>query len=168
MTGELGPGPVSRRRERAAEPPETLKAHLNLSEAFSKTSLSPIEQQVVLLATSVESGCQLCVAAHSLMAAAAGITRADIDALRAQEPLRDGRLGALTTFVREMVQRRGWIEPAEVDRLIEAGFERRNVLEIILGISLETLSNYANHLVETPLSEQFASARWSHSERRSG
>lgn len=150
-----------------AESPETLKAYLTLSEAFSKTSLSPIEQQVVLLTTSVENGCQFCVAAHSLMAAVAGIAREDIDALRAQEPLTDGRLGALAEFVRGMVRQRGWIEPAEVDRLLGAGFERRNALEVVLGVSLKTLSNYANHLVETPLNEQFASARWSHYSGRS-
>jgi uncharacterized peroxidase-related enzyme len=146
-----------------AESPETLKAYLALSEAFGKTSLSSPEQQVVLLAASVENGCQFCVAAHSLLAANAGMPRSEIEALRAQKPLLDDHLGALATFVREMVRQRGWVEPANVDRFLAAGFERRHVLEVVLGISLKTLSNYANHLVETPLNEQFARGQWSHS-----
>ena len=51
-----------------AESPEILKAYVAISETFNKTSLTAREQQVVLLAVSVENGCEFCVGAHSVMA----------------------------------------------------------------------------------------------------
>ena len=34
------------------------------------------------------------------------------------------------------------------------------VLEVILGIAYKTLSNYTNHLVDTPVDEAFAKQAW--------
>jgi hypothetical protein len=34
------------------------------------------------------------------------------------------------------------------------------VLEVILGVAMKTISNYSNHIAETPLDEAFAGAAW--------
>jgi hypothetical protein len=34
------------------------------------------------------------------------------------------------------------------------------VLEVLVGVTQKTLSNYANHLAETPLDDAFAKAAW--------
>jgi alkylhydroperoxidase family enzyme len=49
-----------------ANAPPVLKAYLSLNELFEQTSLSPLERQIVILATSAAIGCEYCVAAHSV------------------------------------------------------------------------------------------------------
>mgnify|MGYP006989125510 FL=1 len=37
---------------------------------------------------------------------------------------------------------------------------RAQILEIILGLSFKKLSNYVNHVVDTPLDDAFAPKAW--------
>ncbi|MGZ8160855.1 MAG: carboxymuconolactone decarboxylase family protein [Methylobacter sp.] len=68
---------------------------------FDRTSLTPVEQQVVLLAASVENRCIYCVAVHSMLAKhKAKADAAIVDALRERLPLPDKKLDALATFTR--------------------------------------------------------------------
>ena len=47
-----------------AEAPTTLEAYLSLNSIIEKTSLTPAQQQVALLAASVENECDFCTVAH--------------------------------------------------------------------------------------------------------
>ena len=47
-----------------------------------------------------------------------------------------------------------------VQTFIGAGFSREQVIEVILGITQKTLSNYVNHLADTPLDDAFAPREW--------
>ena len=53
------------------------------------------------------------------------------------------------------MRERGWVSDADVNRLIAAGYSAGNVLEVVLGIGLKTISNYVNHIAETPVDEAF-------------
>jgi alkylhydroperoxidase family enzyme len=50
-----------------------------------------------------------------------------------------------------MTEHRGWVPEAGVESFLRAGFTRENLLEVITGIALVTLSSYANHVSATPL-----------------
>ena len=143
-----------------AESDATLEAYLTLSKLVSKTSLSPAEQQLVLLAASVENGCTYCVAAHSSGARMAKLDKPVIEALRTGQPIEDARLQALRAFTEAVVVRRGHVK-AEVDAFLAAGYSKQNVLEILLCVAMKTLSNYTNHLVDTPLDDVLARMAWS-------
>jgi len=143
-----------------AESDVTLEAYLTLSKLVSKTSLSPAEQQLVLLAASVENGCTYCVAAHSSGARMAKLDKPVIEALRTGKPIEDERLQALRAFTEAVIIKRGYANE-EVDAFIAAGFTRQNVLEILLCVAMKTLSNYTNHLVDTPLDDVLARMAWS-------
>lgn len=143
-----------------AEAPQVLEAYQTLSGLFQKTSLSAVEQQVVLLTASVENECHFCVAAHSGGAKKAGIDDADLQALREQRPLQDKRLDALHAFALDVVRKRGWVGDDAVDRFLEAGFTRQQVLEVVLGVTMKTLSNYTNHIAGTPLNEELKPLAW--------
>jgi len=41
-----------------------------------------------------------------------------------------------------------------------AAYSRQNVLEVILGVALKTISNYTNHIAGTPLDEAFQAEEW--------
>ena len=147
-----------------AEAPSAARAYLDLNDAFATSSLTPVEQQVVALTASHQNGCSYCMAAESTVAAMVGADSATIDALRQGRPLPNERLDALSRFTREVVESRGWVGEAEVSRFLSAGFTRAQTLEVVLGVTKKTLSNYANHIAATPLDPAFEGYRWSHPE----
>ena len=57
-----------------------------------------------------------------------------------------------------MVRERGWVSDAEVTRFLDAGWTRANVLEVVLGVGLKTISNYVNHIAGTPVDAAFQAA----------
>lgn len=144
-----------------AESPAALQAYLDLTRLFGTTSLTPAEQQIVLIAASVENHCAYCVAAHSMIARQmVKIDSAVVDALRQGQPLPDSKLEALAVFTRAVVKQRGMVSGKPLDEFITAGYNRTQVLDVILGVAMKTLSNYTNHLIDTPLDKQFQSEAW--------
>ncbi|MFQ5346609.1 MAG: carboxymuconolactone decarboxylase family protein [Rhodothalassiaceae bacterium] len=143
-----------------AESPQAMEGYLTLSRLFEASGFDPVERQVVLLTVSAENGCTYCVAAHSGAAKMAGMPEAVLSALRAGRPLPDAKLEALRRFTHKMVEKRGWLEEADIETFLAAGYERRHVLDVILGVALKTLSNCTNHVAHTPLDEAFKPLAW--------
>lgn len=141
-----------------ANAPAAMEGYLTLAGIFAKSSLSPAEQQIVALAVSVENVCQYCVSAHSRLAGAV-LDQASIRALRDGTPLPDPKHEALARFARAIVVKRGWA-PDELAAFEQAGYQRQQALDVVLGVSFKTLSNYANHLLDTPVDLAFDSTRW--------
>jgi alkylhydroperoxidase family enzyme len=48
----------------------------------------------------------------------------------------------------------------ELQAFLDAGFDRQQVLEVVLGVGMKTLSNYTNHIAGTTLDEAFAHRAW--------
>ncbi|MEA1053250.1 carboxymuconolactone decarboxylase family protein [Lamprobacter modestohalophilus] len=147
-----------------ATAPALLKGYLALGELFEQTSFSPAEQQVVLLSVSRENRCDYCMGAHSVLADMAGVPKAVTEALREGQPLPDPRLEALRRFTTAVVAARGWVDEAEVAAFQEAGYDAQQVLEVVLGVGMKTLSNYTNHLAGTELDAPFQHRAWQASE----
>lgn len=144
-----------------AESDVATKAYLSVANIFGESSLSAIEQQAILIAVSVENSCEYCVAAHSVMAK--NFAKADNDivtALRNGGILPDAKLNALIEFSREVVRERGFISAKKLDSLFQSGYSKKNALEVIVGVTQKTLSNYTNHLAKIDLDEQFSSEKW--------
>jgi uncharacterized peroxidase-related enzyme len=144
-----------------ANAPAALEGMLDLVHVFDKTSFTPLERQIVLIATSVENECHYCVAANSTLAAMAGASDAVLDAVRRGAPLADTRLEALRTFATAVTRTRGWVSEADVTAFLDAGFDGNQILEVILGVTLKTLTNYTNHVALTPVDTAFRSRVWS-------
>jgi uncharacterized peroxidase-related enzyme len=143
-----------------ANAPTLLEGYLAIGSIFDKTSLTPTERQIVLLATSFANGCDYCMAAHSAIAGMQQVAPAVVTALRDGSPIADPRLEALRRFATEVVERRGWPSADCVAQFTAAGYQPAQALEVVLGVGMKTLSNYANHLAGTPLDAQFAAAKW--------
>jgi len=129
-----------------AESPQVLEAYLKLNELVSNTSFTPAQQQLALLAVSIENKCGFCAVAHRAMAKLKGADQKSIDAVNNQIPLESASDQALITMAQTLVKKRGWLDDSEVDAFIAAGFSKQQVFELILIVSIKTLSNYANHL----------------------
>ncbi len=144
-----------------AESPAALAGYFDLSDRFAKSSLSPTEQQVVALAVSVANGCRFCVAAHSTIARhMVKVDGAVVDALRQRRPIADARLQALRRFAESVVREQGRVLGPTLDGFLAAGFDRQQVLDVLLGVAMKTLSNYSNHVLQTPVDEAFEAERW--------
>jgi len=138
-----------------SESPKTLEAVLKLSEAFDSTSLSPQEQQVIMLTVSALNGCSYCKTAHTALGKMAEIDGDTLQAIISLEPLKDSRLNSLRNFTHLLVEEKGWLCEEKVQDFLAAGFTRAQVFEVIMGVSLKTLTNYSNHLAGATPNPEF-------------
>lgn len=145
-----------------AEAPALLEGYQTLNAIFEeKTSFDASERQTVLMTINFDNACHFCMAAHTGIAKKQGVPEAVIEALRDDTPLPDAKLEALRRFTRAAVGKRGWVEEADVQAFLDAGYTQRQVLEVILGVGLKVLSNYTNHVADTPVNEAFQKFAWS-------
>ncbi|MGE0862926.1 MAG: carboxymuconolactone decarboxylase family protein [Vicinamibacterales bacterium] len=144
-----------------AEAPALLRAYRTIVDLFDETSLNPTERQIVLLTTSYENRCEYCVAAHSVIAGMQQVPEAVVQAIRSGQPIDNPRLEALRRFTAAIVVSRGWPSDEEKAAFANAGYDKAQALEVVLGVSVKTLSNYTNHIADTPLDRAFAKAAWS-------
>ena len=143
-----------------SESPATLKAYLTIGQIFDESSFSPTERQLVILTTSRLNECHYCIAAHSTVAEMQKIPADVVEAIRNDQPIGDSKLEALRTFTTAVVEKRGWVTENDTAAFLAAGYSKAQILEVILGISFKTLSNYANHIADTPLDDAFAPKAW--------
>lgn len=145
-----------------ANSPGLLDTYIHGYNRFRELSgFTPAEQEVVLLAISRENGCTYCVAAHSFLAdAMSGVPMAVTNAIRDGSTIPDAKLAVLHDFARTLVIKRGLPSTADVLAFLAAGYSERQILEIVLAISVKILSNYANHLFHTPVDQMFAGRTW--------
>ncbi|MDF2709948.1 MAG: carboxymuconolactone decarboxylase [Nonomuraea muscovyensis] len=143
-----------------AESPELLAGYNALAEQFTRSSLPGPAKHVVWITASVENGCEYCVAAHSTLALRARVPAEAVADLRAGKPLEDPALEAARRLTQAMVARRGWVDDDEIEAFLAAGYTRRNVLDIVLGVGMKTLSNYTNHIAHTPLDPAWQEQEW--------
>lgn len=153
-----------------ANSPGLLETYLTGYDRFRKESgFTAAEQEVVFLTISRENGCHYCVAAHSFIADKfSGVAAAVTDAIRDGTPIPNPKLRALSEFTRILMAKRGRPDRADVGALLAAGYEERHILEIILAIAVKTLSNWSNHVFQTPLDEMFAAREWSPARAKAG
>lgn len=143
-----------------AESPATLGAYLAVGQLFEKSSFSPTERQIVLLTTSRFNQCDYCMGAHSVIAGMQEVPKDIIDAIRNDRPIEIGKLEALRVFTNEMVENRGHMSSTDIEAFLGSGYTMAQILEVILAVSFKTLSNYVNHVAETPLDDAFAAQAW--------
>lgn len=143
-----------------AESPAALKAYQAMSKIFDESPFSPTERQLILLTVSSINLCHYCMAAHSAVATLQKVPADVIDLIRKEEPQVDIKLEALRTFVTAVVENRGWTSADEIDAFLDAGYNRAQILEVIVGVGCKTMSNYINHIANTPLDDAFAALSW--------
>ena len=140
-----------------AHNPALLDTYLYGYDALRKEAgFTPAELEVIFLVISDENGCDYCVAAHSLVAdTLSRVPRAVTDAIRNGQDIPDSKLSVLAEVTRQVLLSRGRPDAATVQKLRDAGFDDKHLLGIVLAIGIKTLSNYTNHLFDTPLDSVF-------------
>lgn len=143
-----------------ADAPPLLAAYNFAHQQFLATSLTDEEKTVVWQTVNVEQNCHYCVPAHTGIAKMMKVDDAITEALRNETPLPTPKLEALRDFTLLVVRNRGFVDEADTQAFLDAGFETRNILEVILGVSQKVMSNYTNHFARTPVDQIFQKFAW--------
>ena len=119
------------------------------------------EQEVVFLSVSFENQCEYCMAAHSFVGD--NMTNVPIevtDAIRNNSEIPDDKLKALSLFTKAVTSKRGLPSKKDIVNFLSAGYSEKHILGVIAGVGVKTMSNYFNHLFNTPIDEAFQSRIW--------
>jgi alkylhydroperoxidase family enzyme len=143
-----------------AESETALKLYGEMSQLFGQSTFTPTERQVVLMTVTRNNAAAYCMAGHSAIAEAQGDLPQLIRALRDGVPMADRRLQALRRFTEAVLVCRGRVGPQEWREFEAAGYGREQALEVIAGIALKVLSNYASRMTNAALDEGFRHWHW--------
>ena len=143
-----------------AEAPGLLEAYQQVHELFVNSSFDKDELTVVWQTINVENACHYCVPAHTGIAKSMGVDDTITNALRDNTALPNARLESLRDFTLALVRERGNLDDATVQAFLDAGFTKRNILEVILGYSQKIMSNYTTHIADTPVDKPFQKFAW--------
>jgi AhpD family alkylhydroperoxidase len=94
--------------------------------------------------------CQYCLSAHTLIGKGAGLS---------DDAIRDARAGkssdpqdhAIAVLASKLLKQQGNLSQAELNTAHAAGIDEGLVLEIVVNVAFNVLTNYTNHVAETDI-----------------
>jgi uncharacterized peroxidase-related enzyme len=138
-----------------ANSPQALQTYMTVSGINAETSLTLAEREVVQIAAARIHGCDFCVAGHTAVALKkAQLPVETVRALQQGKPTGDPKLDAVHDFAEAVIASRGAVSDDAYRGFIDAGFNEQKALEVVLGISLATLCNFANTLAGSAINPQ--------------
>lgn len=117
--------------------------------------LSAMEQQLVQLVVSLFNGCGYCSSMHSKFSEVNGVSHEDVLAIRRGEVPQDKHVGDLVWVTRTILEKRGHLNEKELEIAESMGIDRPRIYEILAQIGRKMLANYAVHIINPELDEQF-------------
>jgi uncharacterized peroxidase-related enzyme len=143
-----------------AESPAALEAYATLWDIAEKTGFTPQERNIVYLAIIYENECTYCMAGHTNLSRMAKVPPEVIAAVRENRPIPDAKLEALRQFAAKVTRQRGAVSEADVAAFKDAGYDNRAVLDVLVLAATKLISNYTNHLAQTPNDSFMMGAEW--------
>jgi uncharacterized peroxidase-related enzyme len=131
--------------------PQVLKSVLNAEGVLGTGTLSKREVETIKLAVSELTGCDYCVAAHTVIGKMTGLSAEALRQIRAGEPTGDTRRDALARFVRQLQTTSGMISAERFAAIKAAGYSDAQLVEITLAIALTVFTNTFNRINDTDL-----------------
>jgi uncharacterized peroxidase-related enzyme len=157
---EQGLGFVPNLAATMAESPVLVSGFVDLRKTLAGGELTGVEREIVALAVSLENDCDYCMAAHSTFALMQKADEEAVAAARTGDEPKDPKLAALYRFARSLVAKRGHVTDAETQALLEAGYSRGAVFEVVAQVGHTTLANFAHTISDAPLDGAFEAQAW--------
>ena len=168
LTNGRGPSPETTRKtaeeafgflpnlidELSEHNPAVAKTYLALGDVLKDGTLDADDCEVVQLAVSTYNGCHYCSSVHSTMGLNLGIDADIVETISEEGVPSHDRYRPLVEATRLMLDKRGWLDEADLRSLERQGLSRAELYEINAFIGVKTLSNYVNHVNETPIDPQ--------------
>ena len=132
-----------------ASSPAALEGYLGLEGALARDSLGARTRERIALAVAEANRCDYCLAAHTYLGKnLAKLDDAEIARSRAGGSA-DAKADAAVRFAVQVVRLRGQVADSDVAAVQAAGFDDGAVVEIVLHVALNTLTNYVNLVAGT-------------------
>ncbi len=146
-----------------ANNPALLDAYSHAYKSFRENAgFSSQEQEIIFLSIAFENECDYCMAAHSFVADKMSKVPIEItDAIRNNTEITDTKYNALSQFSKVMTAKRGNPSQDDIRSFLNAGYTESHILGVIAGIGVKTMSNYFNHVFNTPVDIAFKGRTWS-------
>jgi alkylhydroperoxidase family enzyme len=136
-----------------ANSPELIKAFIGLFQEVHSGSFTDAEIQTLLLTNAVTNASAWPVAFHTMLALKEGLMAADVEAIRSGRLPADEKLAALSGFARKLIETRGHVDDHDLEVVIDAGYRREQVLEVLAVTAASTITNYVGVITSPPLEE---------------
>jgi len=139
--------------------PAALEGYLSLNGAVAKGKLSGQLREQIALATAEYNGCDYCLSAHSYLGSnVAKLSGDEIEAARNGRSS-DAQADAALRFARKVAESHGRVSDADLALLRIAGFDDAAVIEIVVNVALNVLTNYVNNVAQTDIDFPKVSAK---------
>lgn len=143
-----------------AHSPMALSVYFHANMGFEFGTLTPAERQIVLYTASKENNCAYCSASHSALARFfADVPGETLVAIESGGRPHDSKLSALVSLTRELVSQRGFVSREAIQCFLDAGYTKEQLLDVLIGIGLKTISNYFDHVSALELDNEFQQMR---------
>lgn len=116
-----------------------------------KTTLNAKQKEVINLVVSQVNNCAYCLAAHTAIGKMNGFNDDQILEIRSGRASWDEKLDALAKFVKSASENRSKPSAESTEALFEAGFNKANLVDIIMVIGDKTISNYLHGTTQVPV-----------------
>jgi uncharacterized peroxidase-related enzyme len=131
--------------------PAALEGYLSLNNALHKGTLGAKTGERIALAIAEINACSYCLSAHSYLGKnVAKLDDAEIAANR-DGTSSDPKAAAALQFASRVALARGHVSDTDVQAVKAAGYTDGEVLEIVLHVALNTLTNYVNEVAQTEI-----------------
>ena len=116
-----------------------------------KSSLKAKEREVINLVVSQVNDCAYCLAAHTALGKMNGFTEEQILEIRTGAASFDPKIDALASFVKDTTIQRGKPSAESVDNLLQAGYDKGNLIDILVVIGDKIISNFLHGVTQIPV-----------------
>jgi alkylhydroperoxidase family enzyme len=140
--------------------PVLIKSFVPIFDQVHGGSFSEQQIQTVLLTDAVTNVSTWAVALHTALGLKAGISAADVEAIRSGGLPSDKKLSALSKLARTLIEKRGRLDDQDVGRFLDAGFSRELLLEVITIVAASTITNYTGSVTKPPLEDWLQVHAW--------
>ena len=131
--------------------PAALEGYLGLNSALGKGVLTPATRERIALAVAEINGCGYCLAAHTYLGKnLAKLDSTEIAANRHGEST-DAKAAAAVRFATDVARSRGAVSADAVIAVRDAGYSDAEIVEIVVHVALNTLTNYVNEVLGTDI-----------------
>jgi uncharacterized peroxidase-related enzyme len=129
--------------------PPALEGYLGLSGALAKGTLGVKTRERIAIAVAEQNGCDYCLSAHTYLGKElARLDDGELDAARRARSV-DPKADAALRFARAVMKARGHVSAADLDDVRKAGHSDAEIVEIVVHVALNTLTNYVNSVAST-------------------
>jgi AhpD family alkylhydroperoxidase len=143
-----------------AESPTLVNGFVGAFGNFHSGTFNGAEKQVLLLTNAVTNRCAWAVAFHSTMALKEGVASAVVQAIRDERLPDDRKFAALSGYTKALIDQRGHLSDSQFENFRAAGYTAAQAFEVIAGLAVSTMANYAGNLANPPLEAPIAAQAW--------